>query len=225
MVKLVASLLFIVNCVANPMQPFAPPKGAATIAAPSYYVAKDFSHLEKTVKGLSPALIRMHIQLYQGYVKNTNTLLSKIREVAGEGQDLSILYGALKRRVGWEMDGMLLHETYFENLGPSEPLAQNSSLYRQIEKDFGSYAAWEKDFKATGLMRGIGWVILYRDPKNQCLQNIWINEHDTGHIVGGTPVLVMDVWEHAYITEFGLDRAKYIDTFFQNINWPSVQKR
>ncbi|MCB1117582.1 MAG: superoxide dismutase [Chlamydiia bacterium] len=207
------------------MQPFAPQDGAATIVAPSYYESKDFSYLEKSVKGLSPALIRMHIQLYQGYVKNTNTLLTKIREVAADGQDLSILYGALKRRVGWEMDGMLLHEAYFENLGSSEPLNANSALYRQIEKDFGSYEAWEKDFKATGLMRGIGWVILYKDPKNHCLQNIWINEHDTGHIAGGTPILVMDVWEHAYITEFGLDRAKYIDIFFQNINWPVVEKR
>ncbi|MCP5491833.1 MAG: superoxide dismutase [Chlamydiales bacterium] len=207
------------------MQPFAPQDGAAAIVAPSYYQTKDFSYLEKSVKGLSPALIRMHIQLYQGYVKNTNTLLTKIREVAADGQDLSILYGALKRRVGWEMDGMLLHEAYFENLGMSQPLNSSSALYRQIEKDFGSYAAWEKDFKATGLMRGIGWVILYKDPKNKCLHNIWINEHDTGHIAGGTPILVMDVWEHAYITEFGLDRAKYIDIFFQNINWSVVEKR
>ncbi len=211
--------------MASSLQPFAPSKGADKVAAPSYYKAKDYSHLDKTVKGLSPALLRMHIQLYNGYVKNTNTLLHTIRELAQDGQDRSITYGALKRRVGWEMDGMLLHEAYFDNLGATELLPQTSALYRQIEKDFGSYSAWEKDFKATGLMRGIGWVILYRDPKNKCLQNIWINEHDVGHIAGGTPVLVMDVWEHAYITEFGLDRAKYIDVFFQNINWREVQKR
>lgn len=185
------------------------------------YQAQDFSHLETQLKGLSPALIQMHLKLYQGYVKNTNTLLEAIKNA----DPSSITYGALKRRMGWEMDGMLLHEAYFQNMGRASSLTPNSPIFKQIAADFGSYDAWAKDFKATGLIRGIGWVILYRDPKDGHLHNVWINEHDLGHIAGGTPLLVMDVWEHAYITEFGLNRAGYIDTFFENINWNSVNDR
>lgn len=185
------------------------------------YQAQDFSHLETQLPGLSPALIQMHIKLYQGYVKNTNTLLAAIKNA----DPSSITYGALKRRMGWEMDGMLLHEAYFQNLGRASSLTSNSPIFKQIDADFGSYDAWAKDFKATGLIRGIGWVVLYRDPKNGDLHNVWINEHDLGHIAGGAPLLVMDVWEHAYITEFGLNRAGYIDTFFENINWNIVNDR
>ncbi|MDX8431644.1 MAG: Fe-Mn family superoxide dismutase [Candidatus Algichlamydia australiensis] len=189
------------------------------------YKAKDYSYLLGHVKGLDDSLLKMHFTLYQGYVKNTNSLLATIEELSKSGKDRTAAYGALKRRVGWEMDGMLLHELYFSNLGGKGNLDSNSPLYKAIVSDFGSYESWKKDYIATGMMRGIGWVILYRDPKNRRLQNIWIEEHDLGHIAGGTPILIMDVWEHAYITQFGLDRAGYINTFFQNINWKEVEQR
>ena len=187
----------------------------------AHYQTQDFSRLETQLTGFSPALIKMHLRLYEGYVKNTNTLLTAIKSA----DPTSLIYGALKRRLGWEMDGMLLHEAYFNNLGRKSSLISQSPIFKQIAIDFGSYDAWAKDFKATGLIRGIGWVILYRDPKDGHLHNVWINEHDLGHIAGGTPLLVMDVWEHAYITEFGLNRTGYIDTFFENINWDIVNDR
>ncbi len=197
----------------------------APSGAPFDYQVIDFSQKLANLPGFSPELINMHLKLYQGYVANTNKLLSSIREMAQKGDDTTIAYGALKRRVGWEMDGMLLHEAYFGNMGGKGSLNQNSELYRQILKDFGSYSAWEQDFKATGLIRGIGWVILYKDPKDGRLQNIWINEHPTNHPAGGTPILVMDVWEHAYITEYGLNRKGYIDAFFKVIDWNVVENR
>jgi len=134
-------------------------------------------------------------------------------------------YGALKRRFGWEFDGMRLHEYYFENLGGKTPLSKDSTLFAALTDQFGSLDKWKSDFVATAMMRGIGWVILYRDPQTGRLMNVWIAEHDLGHLAGGDLILVLDVWEHAYLTQFGLDRATYIETFFKNIDWSTVQQR
>ena len=116
--------------------------------------------------GFNDALLKMHFQLYQGYV-NTNLLLARMKELEQQDKDLSYDYGALKRRFAWEYDGMRLHELYFENLGGDEPLDKASDLYQKISKDFGSFESWKKNFAATGMIRGIGWVILYRDPQNR----------------------------------------------------------
>jgi superoxide dismutase, Fe-Mn family len=188
------------------------------------YMAKDYSYLYG-MPGFADALLKMHFQLYQGYVKNTNLLLSRLKELELQDRDQTYDYGALKRRFGWEWDGMRLHEFYFENLGGHEPLDKSTALFQRIVKDFGSYEAWKKNFVSTGLIRGIGWAILYRDPQSKRLMNTWINEHDLGHLSGGGPLLVMDVFEHAYITQYGLDRGKYINAFFDNIDWAKVAKR
>ncbi len=189
------------------------------------YQARDYSYLLGKMPGFNDQLLTMHFKLYEGYVSNTNKLLNTLRKMTLSNQDDTLAFGALKRRMGWEMDGMLLHELYFENLGGNGKINTSSALYKKISEDFGSYEAWKRDFKSTGLIRGIGWVILYLDPKDHMLHNVWINEHDVGHIAGGTPILVMDVWEHAYITQYGLDRAGYIDAFFKNIDWDVVEKR
>lgn len=186
---------------------------------------KDYSSLLGKIKGLSDNLLKMHFTLYEGYVKNTNALITAIGDMENNNQDRTLAFMALQRRFGWEYDGMRLHELYFENLGQSNPLAISSDLYKQIVSDFKSFDNWKKEFLSMGLIRGIGWVILYKDPIQNRLFNVWVNEHDLGHLAGGTPLLVMDVWEHAYITEYGLDRARYIDMFMQNINWDAVMKR
>ena len=196
-----------------------------TILCAETYQAKDYSYLVGRVKGLDPALLNMHFKLYQGYVKNTNTLVSILETMRARGEDRTPQFGALKRRFGWEYDGMVLHELYFSNLGGGASLPKSSTLYREITQNFGSYAAWAQDFKATGLIRGIGWVVLYKDPIEGRLYNIWVNEHNVNHLAGGTPILVMDVWEHAYLTEFGLDRGKYIDVFMENIDWDIAIRR
>jgi superoxide dismutase, Fe-Mn family len=188
------------------------------------YSAKDYSYLFG-IAGFSDALLKLHFQLYQGYVKNSNLLLARFKELESQDKELSYDYGALKRRFSWEYNGMRLHEYYFESLGGSEPLDKASELYQKLSKDFGSYEAWKKNFIATGMMRGIGWVILYRDLQTGRLFNTWINEHDLGHLAGGEPILVMDVFEHAYITQYGLDRSKYIAAFFENLDWEKISKR
>jgi Fe-Mn family superoxide dismutase len=192
-----------------------PPK---TKAVSTEYLVKDYSYLYG-MAGFSDDLLKMHFQLYQGYVKNTNLLLNRMKELESQDRDQTYDYGALKRRFGWEWDGMRLHELYFENLGGHEALDKSTPLFQRIVKDFGSFDAWKKNFMATGMIRGIGWVILYCDPQSGRLMNTWINEHDLGHLAGGAPLLVMDVFEHAYITQYGLDRGKYIQAFFDNIDW------
>lgn len=189
------------------------------------YQVKNFDHLLGKISGLDDALLKMHFKLYEGYVNNSNTVLQKLQDLSTAGQNRTPEFAGLKRILGWEFDGMLLHEYYFENLGGTKPLDANDPLYLKMKQDFGSYDLWKADFVATGLMRGIGWVVAYIEPKSGRLINEWINEHDLGHLSGGTPLLVMDVFEHAYITQFGLDRSKYIEIFFNNIDWDTVSKR
>jgi len=188
------------------------------------YKAKDFSYLLGLTE-LDDSLLKMHFKLYQGYVNNANYLIQEIGRLANSGKELTYEFGALKRRLGWEFDGMRLHELYFSNMGKKTSLSKNSPLYKSIVNYFGSYKNWENDFKATGKIRGIGWVILYFDPAQNRLINVWINEHDLGHLATGDIILVMDVWEHAYLTQFGLDRGEYIDAFFDSIDWDVANRR
>jgi Fe-Mn family superoxide dismutase len=134
-------------------------------------------------------------------------------------------YAELKRRFGWEFNGMRLHEYYFENLGVKEEIDKSGKLGKRIFEDFGSYETWETDFRATATMRGIGWVILYQDPVNGKLFNFWINEHEVGHPAGGIPILILDVFEHAFMIDYGLRRTDYIAAFFKNIRWTAVEAR
>jgi Fe-Mn family superoxide dismutase len=188
------------------------------------YEAKDYSRLTGT-PGFSDVLLNNHFKLYQGYVKNVNVLLEKLSALLVEGKDRSPEYAELKRRFGWEFNGMRLHEYYFENLGGKKPPDTSSALYKKIVSCFGTFEAWKQDFVSTGVMRGIGWVILYEDTQNGRLFNSWINEHDAGHVSGARPRLVMDVFEHAFMTDYQLERAKYIEAFINAINWDVVQGR
>jgi len=158
--------------------------------------------------------------LYQGYVTNTNKVADALSAMAKEGKTQSPEYAELKRRFGWEWNGMRLHEYYFGNMiKGGKGIDKNTNLYKKILADFGSYENWEKDFKATGAMRGIGWVILYYDGNEGRLFNTWINEHDGGNLCGAKPILVMDVFEHAYMIDYGLKKADYIEAFVKAIDW------
>jgi len=189
------------------------------------YEAKDFGHLLGT-KGFSDQLLKNHFTLYQGYVTNTNKLADALAAMAREGKAGTPEYAELKRRFGWEFNGMRLHELYFGNMAKEgKRLGQGSRLAKRIGEEFGSLEGWEKDFRGVGAMRGIGWVILYHDREGDRLFNAWINEHDVGHLAGATPLLVMDVFEHAYMTDYGIKRADYINAFFEAIDWGAVERR
>lgn len=188
------------------------------------FVAKDYSRLIG-MPGFSETLLNNHFTLYQGYVKNTNTLDETLTQLRKEGKGAEPAFAEMKRRFGWEFNGMRLHECYFENLGGSKPIDQDGRLASRIHQDFGSFDEWAQDFKSVGAMRGIGWAILYQDISTGRLQNFWINEHDTGHPACCVPILIMDVFEHAFMTDYGLKRADYIAAFFQNIEWNAAEQR
>lgn len=189
------------------------------------YEPKRFDHLIGT-KGFSEQLLKNHFALYQGYVTNTNKLFEALNTALKEGKVGTTEYAEMKRRFGWEFNGMRLHEYYFGNMTKEGvEIDRGSKLYEKILEDFGSYESWEKDFKATGAMRGIGWSILYYDPVVGRLFNSWINEHDVGHPSGAVPILIMDVFEHAYMIDYGLKRADYMEAFFKAIDWNVVAKR
>lgn len=188
------------------------------------YTAKDFGNLVG-MEGFSETLLKNHFTLYQGYVTNTNKLMDALTAMLKEGKVGTPEYAELKRRMGFEFNGMRLHEYYFGNLGGKGALDKSGKLGRKLAEDFGSYEEWEKDFRGTGTMRGIGWTILYQDNITGKLMNQWINEHETGHPAGCILILVMDVFEHAFITDYGLKRADYIEAFFKNINWAVVESR
>ena len=188
------------------------------------YNAKDYNRLIG-MEGFSETLLKNHFTLYQGYVTNTNKLMDALSQLLKEGKTGTPEYAELKRRLGWEFNGMRLHEYYFENLGGKGGISKSGKLYQKLVESFGSYEAWEKDFKATGSMRGIGWAVLYQDVLSGNFINFWINEHDVGHPSGGMPILIMDVFEHAFMIDYGLKRADYIEAFFKNINWAELEKR
>jgi superoxide dismutase, Fe-Mn family len=188
------------------------------------YTAKDYSSLIG-MKGFSETLIKNHFTLYQGYVTNTNKVADALSQMLKDGKTGTPEYAELKRRFGWEFNGMRLHELYFENLKSGGGINRAGKLAKTMEKDFGGIDAWEKDFRATGAMRGIGWTALYYDAAGDRLFNSWINEHDVAHLAGCAPILIMDVFEHAYMTDYQLKRADYIEAFFSNINWNAVEAR
>lgn len=182
------------------------------------------------LNGISDNTLAMHFKLYEGYVTNTNLLNEQIAELAkGElgAKDMPV-YSELTRRLGFEYNGMVLHEWYFSNMqsGGSGDPAAGSAFRQAAEANFGSYENWKKSFVGVGKMRGVGWAAVYQDPMTARLSNHWINLHETGNVAGFNPILIMDVWEHAFIRDYApADRPKYIEAFFSNINWDACDER
>ena len=175
--------------------------------------------------GFSDQLLKNHFTLYEGYVANTNKVLALVKEMTETGKASTPEYAELKRRFGWEYNGMRLHELYFGNMTKGGiKLNEDGALAKKIIADFGSIEQWALDFKSTGTMRGIGWVVLAYDTAGDRLFNVWINEHDVGHLAGATPVLVLDVFEHAYMIDYGLKKADYISAFMNAVDWGEAEK-
>ena len=188
------------------------------------YEIKNFDHLVG-LKGFSDQLLHNHFKLYAGYVTNTNKLLEELKRLEKEGKAATPEYAEYKRRFGWEFNGMRLHELYFANMTKSAKPLSKGALAQALTQEFGSVEAWLEDFKKTGALRGIGWAVLVYDAEAKRLFNIWVNEHDVGHLVGCTPLLIMDVFEHAFMIDYGLNRADYIKAFLEAIDYNVVEAR
>ena len=189
------------------------------------YESKTYDHLLGT-PGFSDQLLKNHFTLYQGYVKNVNALVQELVAMTKEGKGGTLSHAELQRRFGWEFNGMRLHELYFGNMAKSStPPVEDSALIANLKRIYGSYEAWENDFRTVGAMRGIGWTVLYYDPAANEFFNVWVNEHDVGHLAGCVPLLVLDVFEHAYTLDYGIKKTDYIDAFFKAIDWNVVGQR
>ncbi|AFS78374.1 superoxide dismutase, Fe [Gottschalkia acidurici 9a] len=177
------------------------------------------------VKGISRNQLDQHYELYKGYVRNINKIWD-ILDQTPEFNDSNPTYSPLRcLRLGetYALDGVKLHELYFENLNSNynRPFGPIVDL---IIRDFYSFERWENLFKQTGLaMRG--WVVLAIDHIDKRLHIYGQDEHDKGSIWMAHPLLVLDVYEHAYMIDFGIDRKKYIDIFMENIDWNIVNQR
>jgi Fe-Mn family superoxide dismutase len=192
----------------------------------SQYKAQEFKL--SGLKGISDRTLEMHLSLYEGYVKNTNALTEKLAEMTHKKKASAKdpAFAELTRRLGFEYGGMVLHEYYFDNLAPNGKGIISDETKNAIEKNFTTFENWKADFAAVGEMRGVGWAILYQDPVSQQLSNHWIALHHIGVPSGFKPILVMDVWEHAYLLDYRpSERNKYIEAFFSNINWDVIQQR
>ncbi|MGE0681763.1 MAG: superoxide dismutase [Candidatus Binatia bacterium] len=179
------------------------------------------------LSGISESQIEQHWKLYEGYVTQVNTLLEELQTLRKEGKGGSLPYADRRRRFGFEYNGMVLHEYYFGNLkaGVAEP-KQTSDLVKTLSEQFGSFGACKEDFAKTGASRSIGWAILYFDPATETLTNQFVQLHEDGNVAGFVPLLVMDVWEHAYMVDHGAGgRGDYISAFLNNINWDVVERR
>lgn len=187
------------------------------------YEARKFN-LPK-LDSISEKSVEEHLALYQGYVKNFNTISAKLVEYAKDTEGNAHALSELIRRKSFEFDGMRLHEYYFEQFeGGPKALETNSSLTKEFEKEYKSY--FSEYFKAIGSMRGPGWAILYWDPVAKEFQAGFAGEQHQGHFVTLPIILALDVWEHAFLLDYGaLGKGKYIDAFFKNLNWGVVEKR
>ncbi len=180
------------------------------------------------LNGISAKNIEEHLKLYSGYVKNTNLILKKIPEYEGYAKEDTFapyVTGELHRRFAFEFNGMRNHEYYFSSLEDGAAnLSEDSELKKAIESEWGSFDAWLARFKTIAMTRGIGWAVLYYDTKMKKLLNAWVDEQHLGQLNGAQPILMIDMWEHAFVYDYATsEKKKYVEAFFENLNWSKIE--
>ncbi len=187
------------------------------------YTAKTFTI--PSLDGISAKSIEEHIGLYNGYVKNFNAISTKLVEYAQDSEKNAHALSELIRRKSFEFDGMRLHELYFEQLeGGAAPLNKDSELAKALTEAYHEY--FQPYFTAIGNMRGPGWAMLYWDPVGAQFQTGFSGEQHQGHFVTLPVILALDVWEHAFLLDYGAQgKGKYMEAFFKNLNWTVLEKR
>ena len=177
--------------------------------------------------GFSDKLLQNHFKLYQGYVANTNKLADILDRLQKEAKTDVPEYAELKRRFGWEYNGMRLHELYFSQFeGGSTPLTTGGTLETAIKTQYGETDYLLQEVRSVAMMRGPGWSILYFDPEAKQFLVGFTGEQHQGHFANLPIILALDVWEHAFLLDYGAQgKAKYVDAFFKNLNWGVAEKR
>ena len=186
-----------------------------------YYKPINYDYLLGKVKGIDDNLMKIHFKLYEGLVGATNGALKYINSKNTKNM---VEYSAIQKELSLFYNGMRLHELYWGVMCGENMDKMDSNLEKDINTNFGSFNAWKSNFIQTGTIPGVGFAVLCRDKISGMLFNTWINEFNIGEIIGVDILLVMDMWEHAYIAQFGLDLTKYANVFLSNVNWSVVSK-
>ncbi|HEY1037476.1 MAG TPA: Fe-Mn family superoxide dismutase [Candidatus Paceibacterota bacterium] len=189
------------------------------------YSEKQFSIPE--LQGISAKTIEEHLKLYAGYVKHLNLIQDKVAELSADYEKNAFTIGELRRRLGFEFDGMRNHEYYFEQFeGGAAAAEKDSDFAKKIDADLGGFDAWLTGFKALAMTRGVGWAVLYFDKKTGQLVQTWIEEQHLGQLAGLDVILALDMWEHSYMLDYvPSEKKKYVEAFFSNLNWKVVEER
>ncbi|HEY5588102.1 MAG TPA: Fe-Mn family superoxide dismutase [Candidatus Paceibacterota bacterium] len=187
------------------------------------YTPKTFQLGE--LNGISSKNIEEHLKLYKGYVTNSNLVLNKIKEYETDPTGNAYVLSELHRRFAFEFGGMRNHEYYFSSLeGGAKEIKEDSNLFQKITEDGNNFSSWLENFKALAITRGVGWAMLYYDKETNKLLTQWVDEQHIGHLVSCSPILCLDMWEHAYYLDYiPADKKKYIEAFFENLNWEVVE--
>lgn len=184
------------------------------------------SLMPKGLINISDEQVQDHWSLYKGYVAQVNTLNEELAALVQDGKTDSLQFADRRRRYGFEYNGMVLHEYYFGNLKAGSNELGSGDLFSALEQSFGSYENWRINFECSGKTRGIGWAILYSDTTTGMVTNHFIAEHQNGNVAGFAPILVLDVWEHAYMVDHKAGgRGNYITAFMKNVDWEKVNQR
>jgi superoxide dismutase, Fe-Mn family len=181
------------------------------------------------LEGISEKQVKVHLALYEGYVKHVNLIVEKLGAVrAGQLELDPYIVAELRRRFAFEFDGMRMHEYYFEQLetGGSKQVTA-SSLAKAATEKYGSYEGLIAHVKDVAGTRGIGWVVVYADPRaSGALHTVFVGDHELGQLAGLPVVLALDLWEHAYMVDYvPADKKNYVEAFFSNLNWSVIEKR
>ena len=177
--------------------------------------------------GISAKSVEEHLGLYAGYVKNFNAISAAIEDLLKDAEKNALAIAELRRRHSFEFDGMMLHELYFPQFeGAPAPLSAESALAQALTKHWGSADAAVARLRQTAMMRGPGWSILYFNPANGAFHMSFVGEQHPGHFATLPIVVALDVWEHAFLLDYGAQgKAKYVDAFFKNLNWGVLEAR
>ncbi len=192
------------------------------------YEAKQFDLPE--LKGLSQKQVEVHLGLYQGYVKNVNLIMETLKgyaaygDKASEGDKLAI--AELRRRFAFEFDGMRMHEYYFEQFEGEKGGSPESGLAKAAAEKYGSGEQFIAHIKEVAGSRGIGWVVVYYDPRGRTIHTVFVEDHQLGQLAGLPVLLALDLWEHAFMVDYvPSEKKSYVEAFLENVNWSVVEKR
>jgi Fe-Mn family superoxide dismutase len=181
-----------------------------------------------SLEGLSEEQVKVHLALYEGYVKHVNVLREQIAELTSLDKDkYAFAITETRRRLGFEFNGMRMHEYYFEQLeGGASALNPESELAKAVSEKYGSVEDFMTHMKSVAMSRGIGWTVLYKDPQGGTVHIAWVTDHELGQL-GGLPIIfALDMWEHAFMVDYRPATKKdYVEAFLKNVNWNAPEKR